>query len=363
MNSHRLISAAFVAALLFLIAAAPAKHTAKIVLVAGGGLGGDGASATAAKLTSPFGIDADTAGNLFFVELTGERACRIDPQGILRTIAGIGVKGDDGDGGPARQARFNGMHSLAVARNGDIYLADTWNNRVRKIDSTTGVIATIAGTGKKGFSGDGGPAVQAEFGGIYCVAFDTNQENLYLADLDNRRIREVNLKSGLVKTVAGNGQSGVPADGADAVGAPLVDPRAVAVDKRGTVYILERSGNALRAVDTRGKIRTVVGTGQKGGSGDGGKARQATLNGPKHLCVDREGNIIIADTENHLIRKFLPRDGRIVRVAGTGKKGTAGLDGSPEQVELSQPHGVFVDRAGVLYVVDSGNDRILKVTE
>jgi DNA-binding beta-propeller fold protein YncE len=213
----------------------------------------------------------------------------------------------------------------------------------------------------KGYSGDGGPGTAAQFGGVYCVALDRDAQNLYLADLDNRRIRVLNLKTGVVETVAGNGERGVPMDGADARSSPLVDPRAVAVDSRGNVYVLERGGNALRVVDRHGKIRTVAGTGQRGFSGDGGEARLATMDGPKHLCVDAEDNVVIADTDNHVIRKYLPREGKIVRVAGTVHPGTAGLDGPPEQAELNQPHGVFFDRRGRLHIADSMNNRILRI--
>src|SRR5262249_50221390 len=135
-------------------------HAGKIVLVAGGGEGGDGSPATQAKLNGPFGVDFDKSGNLYFVEYGGQRVGRIDGKGILTTIAGTGKKGSGGDGGPATKAEFNSLHNLAVAANGDIFLADTFNNRVRKIDAKTGRISTIAGTGEKGFSGDGGPANQ-----------------------------------------------------------------------------------------------------------------------------------------------------------------------------------------------------------
>jgi DNA-binding beta-propeller fold protein YncE len=335
-------------------------HAGILTLVAGGGAStADKVKATEAQLNTPFGVEFDKAGNLYFVELNGHRVCRVDAKGVLTTVAGTGKKGDAGDGGPALEAQFNGMHNLAIAPNDDLLLADTWNNRVRKIDARTQLVSTIAGTGERGFSGDGGPATQATFGNIYCASLDPQAQQLYLADLDNRRIRAVDLKTGIVKTVAGNGATGAPKDGAVAVNAPLLDPRAVAVNAKGEIYILERTGNALRVVGRDGKIRTVAGTGAKGA--DGGNALEATLNGPKHLCFDLEGNVLIADSENHLIRKYLPASGKIVRVAGNGQKGTNGLNGPPEQAELNQPHGVTVHRDGTLFIADSSNGRVLKI--
>lgn len=338
-------------------------HAEKLVLVAGGGDGADGSSAVGGQLRSPFGVHFDRAANMYLVELTGQRVRKVDPQGVLTTVAGTGELGNLGDGGPAAKALFNGMHSLAIAPDGMIYVSDTWNNRIRRIDPESGVISAVAGTGQKGFGGDGGPAAQAQFGGIYCVALDPQGQRMYLADLDNRRIRAVDLKTGIVETIAGNGDKGVPADGAEAKTSPLVDPRAVAADRQGNVYVLERSGHALRVVDPSGKIRTIVGTGVKGSAGDGGDARQAMLNGPKHLCIDLDGNVMIADTENHLIRKYLPREGKIVRVAGTGQKGTAGVGGPPLEAEFNQPHGVYIHPSGVLYITDSSNHRVLKIVK
>jgi DNA-binding beta-propeller fold protein YncE len=342
----------------------PAVRADKLVTVAGGGdKRGEPAPAPQAKLVMPFGIDFDRAGNAYLVELNGGHVHKIDKAGLLTTISGTGKKGAAGDGGPAKQASFNGMHNLAVTPGGDLYIADTWNNKIRKIDGKTGVITTVAGTGVKGYGGDDGPAVQAQFGGIYCATLDPKGENLYLADLDNRRVRVVNLASGVVRLVAGNGKKGVPPDGADAKTAPLVDPRAVTVDDKGNVYILERGGHALRVVDAAGKIRTLAGTGKAGLSGDGGPALKAALNGPKHLCLDRAGDVIIADTANHVIRKYSVKDGTIVRVAGTGKKGSQGGDGPPLQAQFNEPHGVYVSPAGELYIVDSNNDRVLKVVK
>jgi DNA-binding beta-propeller fold protein YncE len=298
---------------------------------------------------------------LIFVELTGNRVRKIGPDGIVTTLAGTGRKGDRGDDGPAIQAELNGPHSLVLTRNGDALVAATWNNRLRKIDARNGRITNVAGTGRKGFSGDGGPATRADFGGIYCLALDEAGQALYLADLDNRRIRRIDLATRIVSTAAGNGKKGVPVDGEEARSSPLVDPRAVALDGRGNLYILERSGHALRVVDRSGKIRTVAGTGRPGDSGDGGDARQARLNGPKHLCVDDRGNVLIADTESHRIRLYRPEDGTIRTVAGNGRKGTKGLGGPPADAELNQPHGVSIGPGGVVYIADSTNNRILKI--
>jgi len=355
-HEHHLSFVALVFALF-----APALHAERVVVVAGGGNEETGPAAHC-RLHAPFGIDFDRTGNMFVVEMAGgERVLRVDGRGILTVVAGTGEKGGSGDGGPADRAQFNGMHSLAVGPGDDLYVADTWNNRVRRIDAKTAKVFPFAGTGRKGFRGDGGPASAAEFGNVYCVAFDARGENLYLADLDNRRIRAVNLKTGIVKTVAGNGEKGVPRDGAEATQAPLVDPRAVAVDSQGILYILERTGHALRVVGRTGKIRTAAGTGRKGFDGDRGEALKASFNEPKHLCVDGNDDVIIADTDNHAIRKYLVKENRIVRVAGSGKSGASGVGGPASAVELNQPHGVQVNKSGVLYIADSLNNRVLKI--
>ncbi|HLY11406.1 MAG TPA: hypothetical protein VKW04_19035 [Planctomycetota bacterium] len=312
-------------------------------------------------LKEPFAIDWDKSGNAYIAEMGGNRISLLDKAGKLSVFAGTGEKGLSGDGGPAAKAQFNGPHHLLVAPDGDLYVADTFNNCVRKIDPKTGTVTRLAGTGKKGFSGEGGAAANADFGGCFCLALDPKGERLYVCDLDSRRIRAIVLKTGLTVTVAGNGQKGTPKDGEDARAQPLVDPRAVAADSKGNIYILERGGNVLRVVDAAGKIRTVAGTGKAGLSGDGGPALQAMMNGPKHLSCDKDDNVLIADTESFAVRLYTPKDGKIRRVAGTGKKGSAGAGGAPEQVELNRPHGATTDPSGNIVICDSDNNRVLRI--
>jgi len=333
---------------------------AELVLVAGGTSTTLPCAALKAQLDAPFGVDFNRQGTCFVVEMTGQRVLAISPAGELSLFAGTGEKGNSGDGGPPPAARFNGMHSLVVAPSGEVYLADTWNNRVRKIDPQGKSIEAFAGTGTKGFSGDGGPARSAEFGGIYCLAFDPQASRMYLADLDNRRIRMIDMQSGIVTTVAGNGASGEPADGALAREAPLVDPRAVAADARGNVYILERKGDALRVVDSGGRIRTLIGKSVAELVDEEGRTPRP-LKGPKHLSIDHDGNVLIADTENHLIRKYIVGERRLVNIAGSGKGGNGGIGGSPLAAELKQPHGVYEHASGEIFISDSSNDRVVKI--
>ncbi len=301
-------------------------------------------------LLSPFGIDFDQSGNAFIVELEGGRVHRLAPDGSFTTIAGgKSTKAFAGDGGPAKKARFNGMHNLAVGNDDSLYIADTWNHCVRRIDAATGVVSTFAGTGgKPGFAGDGGPATDALFHDIMCVSFDPAGNTLYLADIGNRRVRRIDLASGTVTTVAGNGEKGVPVNGEPAAESPLVDPRAVAADAAGNVYILERGGHALRVVSPEGTIRTVAGSGKKGYRD--GTGTEALMSGPKHLCLDGDGTVIIADEENACIRRFDPTSGALTTILGRGH-------GTPER-KLHRPHGVTL-HGEKLYIVDSGHARIL----
>ena len=349
-------------ALTALLTLGVSAFAAKIELIAGGGTKESHAPATECVLREPFGTEFLPDGTLAIIEMvSGNRLLRVDKAGIMKVIGGTGMKGYSGDGGDARKAQINGVHNIAVTPEGDIFLSDAWNYRVRKISGKTGIITTFAGTGKKGFSGDGGPADKADFGTVIQVALDPSAKHLYVADIDNKRIRRIALATGIVETVAGIGKAGKPEDGADAKSAPLSDPRAVVAAADGSFYILERNGNALRFVDAGGKIKTAVGTGKPGLSGDDGPALEATMSGPKHLCLDRDGNVIIADAETHTIRRYDAKTGKITRIAGTGKKGAAGIGGDPLACELARPHGVTIAPDGRLIITDSYNNRVLRI--
>jgi DNA-binding beta-propeller fold protein YncE len=336
------------AAILILLTGA--RAAAQVEVVAGGGTQAEGA-ATGIRLIEPFGVAFDREGNWYICEHKGQKIMRVDRGGTARRFAGTGVPGRSGDGGPADQAALSDPHGLVIAPDGAIYVADTVNHQVRRIDPKTRRIDTIAGTGEAGFSGDGGPAKAAQFNGAFAIALNRAGDRLYVADLGNRRVRLINLRSGNVETVAGDGSKGVPDDGAPARRSPLVDPRAVTVDSKGLLYILERGGNALRVVDSEGRIRTLIGP----------DTVQPPLKGPKHLCVDAQDRVVIADAENHLIRRYDPNTKTTPLIAGTGTKGAHIDKTNPLATELNRPHGVTIHPNGDLFVSDSDNHRVLRI--
>lgn len=324
----------------------------RVVLVAGGTEDRTDIPALQAQLKEPFGTDFDDQGNLWIVEMVaGNRLLKVDPAGILHHVAGQLTPGFAGDGGPGLQAQFNGPHNLVVRKGGEVLIGDTWNGRVRRWDASSGTISTLPGWQA--------PPGRERGNGPYCITASPDGGKLHIADL--RQVHELDLASGRSRVVAGNGEKGVPQDGAVAVEAPLVDPRAAAMDRAGNLYILERTGHALRVVSPDGRIRTVVNASGKKGNTDG-PGLQATMNGPKHLCIDRDDSVLIADAENHLIRRYLPASGVLESVAGTGKRGSGGVGGPPLQCELARPHGITVHPvSGEWYITDSYNNRVLKI--
>ena len=303
-------------------------------------------------LKNPFGVDFDSKGNMYIVELEGGKVHKMTVDGKSKVIGGNGEKGYEGDGKKVTNAVFNGMHNVIVGADDSVYISDSWNYCIRKIDPNTEIISTIAGTGKKGFSGDGASAKKATFSYIMNIYFNPAKDKIYMSDIQNRRVRMVDLQSGTVSTVAGTGKKGKVQEGKLATETPLLDPRAVAVDSQNRIYVLERGGHMLLRIEADGKIYRVAGTGKKGFKD--GKANEAQMNGPKYLCVDKDDNIYIADDFNHAIRKFDPKTNTLTTVLGKGF--------GDSKISLKRPHGVTIHKDGSLYVSDSWNDRVLKVT-
>ena len=346
---------AFVVLMAFVVALFQTAQASEVAFVVGGRMPHEGGAwkTDQSPLNRPFGIDFDTEGNLFIVELEGGRIHKRDAAGKLSVFSGDGSKSYAGDGGPASGATYNGMHNCALLQGtppGQLLIADSWNHCVRMIDLKSNRVSTLAGTGEEGFSGDGADATKARFNFVMCITLSPDETKLHVTDLKNRRIRELELRSNVITTVAGNGRRGVPEDGADAVASPLVDPRSAAADADGNLYVLERGGHALRVVRPNGKIFTVAGTGSKGFRD--GPAKQAQFGSPKHLCTDSSGSVYIADDQNAAIRKYDPGAGTVTTLLGKGF-------GDPK-IRLKNPHGVMVHQ-GWLWVIDSGNHRILRV--
>ena len=303
-------------------------------------------TAKTGDLRYPVGIDFDRHGNAWIVELSGGRVLGLDRAGNISVVAGTENGGYVGDGGPAEKARFNHLHNLAISPQGQCYLSDSSNNCIRVIDAKTGQVDTFAGAPQAGFSGDGDDRKNARFREPICVTLTPDASKLLIADIRNFRIRQIDLATGRVETLAGTGTRGIPTEGALGRESALLDPRAVAGDSRGNVYILERAGHVLRMIDTRGRLYTVAGTGEKGFRD--GPAAEAAFYEPKHICVDPQDRVYVADDKNNAIRLYDPQRGTVETVLG----------GAGEEAVLKGPHGVCF-RDGKLFVVDSGHNRVL----
>ena len=332
-----------------------------ITTVAGNGTwgySGDGGPATNASFWQPWGVAVDASGNLYIADSADRRIRKVDTYGIITTVAGNGAGGYSGDGGPATNASLCAPLGVAVDASGNLYIADWCNQRIRKVD-TSGIITTVAGNGAGGYSGDGGPATNASLWWPSGVAVDASG-NLYIAEVGNQRIRRVDT-SGIITTVAGNGTAGYSGDGGPATNARLCWPSDVAVDASGNLYIADWYNHRIRKVDTSGIITTVAGNGTASYSGDGGPATNASLRYPHGVAVDVNGNLYIADYDNHRIRTVDPL-GIITTVAGNGTEGYSGDGGPATNARLQYPSGVTVDTSGNLYIADRDNHRIRKVS-
>jgi uncharacterized protein (TIGR03437 family) len=327
------------------------------------GYSGDGGLATSAELDSPTDVVVDTAGNLLIADSVNDRIRKVTAGGVISTFVGIGSVRFGGDGGPATSAALNYPSGAAVDTAGDLFIVDYLNNRVRKV-TPGGIISTVAGNGTAGHSGDGSPAVGAELFFPISVALDSSG-NLYIADSVNDRIRMVT-PGGIISTVAGTGTLGYSGDGGPAINAELANPVGVTVDATGNLFIADRSNNRIRKVTPGGIISTVAGGDMFGNTGDGGPAISATLNWPTGVAVDASGNLFIADSGNSRIREVTP-SGVISAVAGNGTYGYSG-DGGPAldaTLRLNADaayDGIAVDASGSLFIADYFNSRIRKVT-
>ena len=323
--------------------------------VAGSTAAAEGIAATEASLFRPTAVTADTAGNVFVAD--GRRVRKVDASGVIATFAGTGDWGFSGDGGPATEAQLRSPFGLAVDAAGNLFVADGLNHRIRKVDAA-GTITTVTGSGEPGFAGDGGPATDAQLSRPYDVAVDA-AGNLFVADGFNHRIRKIDT-AGTITTVAGTGQQGFWGDGGPAAEAELYLPTGVAVDAAGNLLVADRSNHRIRKVDAAGTITTVAGSGERGFAGDGGPATDAQLQWPFGVAVDAAGNLFVADQWNHRIRK-VDAAGTITTVAGNGERGFAGDGGPATEARLSSPCSVAADTAGNLFVCDWSNYRIRKV--
>ena len=321
------------------------------------GFSGDGGSATLAKLDNPFGVIRGPDNAIWFCEYTGQRIRRIAPDGTISTVAGNGKKGFTGDGGPAIEATFDLPHEIRFDSSGDLFIVDMTNHAVRKIDMKTKVISTIAGTGKPGYNGDGGLAINAQFKQPHSIQFDP-QGNLFVCDIGNHVIRKIDMKSGKISTFAGTGKPGPTPDGSPIEGTPLNGPRSLDFDAQGNLWLATREGNQVFQFDLKTqKIYHKAGSGKKGFTGQSGPAKQALLNGPKGIAMDAQGNAWLVDSESSTIWR-LNRDSETIELmVGTGQKGD-GPDGDPKQCKLARPHGIFVDTDGSVFIGDSESHRV-----
>jgi sugar lactone lactonase YvrE len=350
-------------ALFFLTCLAPAQRaepSRTITTLAGTGMpgySGDNGPATQAQLGNPYGLVRGPDGALYVCEVDNHVIRRIAKDGTVTTVVGTGRRGYSGDGGPASQAQLNEPYEVRFDRAGNMVFVEMKNHLVRRVDANTRRVTTIAGTGKPGFSGDGGPATKALLNQPHSIQLDS-ADNLYICDIANHRIRKVEAKTGVISTFAGTGGKTATLDGAPILGTPLYGPRALDFDAQGHLWLALREGNAVYKLDLKaGKIQHIAGTEKKGFTGNGGPAREATLSGPKGLALGPDGNVYLADTESHSIRKIDVKRGTLELIAGTGERGD-GPDGEPLRCKMARPHGVFVDADGSILVGDSEAHRV-----
>lgn len=338
----------------------------EIDTIAGSGKGDVGKFEGAAKeinINQPFGVEVGPNGALYVTEVGHHRVWRVDLKtGKAAVVAGNGKEGYSGDGEAATQASLNEPYEVRFDAEGNMYFVEMVGAVIRRVDAKTGLISTIAGTGKPGYGGDGGPATQAQFKQPHSIALDDNN-GLYVADIGNHRIRRLDLKTGTIQTVIGTGKAELPEDGAVALGQSIRGPRALHIVGK-TMWIALREGNSVWKLDLEtGRIFHIAGTGKKGFTGDGGPAKEATFNGPKGIVAGPHNDLFLVDTENQVIRRIDLKTGQISTVAGSGPsaRGFGGDAGPATQAKMDRPHGITVDSTGTLYIGDTNNHRVRRV--
>ncbi len=319
---------------------------------------GDGGPALEAACQLPYACEFDPQGNMVVCMGRQHLIRRMDAQtGIITRVCGNGEAGYAGDGGTALDAVINQPYGLAIDGNGDIYFAQRFDPAVRKIDARNGIVSTIAGTGEFGYGGDGGPGCEAMLKEPNDLFLD-GRGGLLIADIQDQRIRRVDLASGVITTFAGTGEKSRDGDGRVATEASLMGPRAVCTDQHGNVYVAEREGNGVRRISPGGILTTIAGAESVFGySGDAGPALAATWGAPKAMRCDLEDNIIVVDTENFAVRRIDPRTGIVTTIAG-GREGGEGDGGPAVEAGLSRAHGCGISTDGNLYVADTHNNRV-----
>ncbi len=340
-----------------------------ISTVAGNGLQnykGDGGAAVAASLSNPRAIAVDTTGNIYISDSTNNRVRKVDAlTGVITTVAGNGTRDFSGDGGPAIKASLAFPMGLTVDQEGNLFIADARNHRIRRVDAQTGIITTVAGQGIRGLGGDNGPALSALMSYPTSVTLD-KEGNLYIADSENGGIRRVDKKTGIISSVVGEGTPGAKTDssGTPTIRGLFVAPVGLTYDGKGGLYVVDAFLNRVKKVElaTR-KVTIVAGKGVNQYCGDNGLAKEACFNQPAGVALDTAGNVYIADAGNDRVRKVDAKSGVVTTVAGTGQRGFAGDGGPAEKASLGFPTGVAVDPKGRVVIVEPNNNRARRLEE
>jgi sugar lactone lactonase YvrE len=347
--------------LLLVFSCPNALTAAEVLTIAGNGSHawtGDGGPAAQAGIGGPFGVVIGPDGALYICETENHTVRRMDlKSNIITTVAGTGKEGYSGDGGPAVQATCREPYEVRFDSHRNMYFVEMKNHIVRKVDAKSGTISTVAGIGKMGFSGDQGSATQAQFNVPHSIALDATG-TIYVADIGNHRVRAVDPKTGIIRTLSGTGKKERTPDGATLEGTPLNGPRTLDFDGHNSLLLALREGNAVYRIDLKSHtLHHVAGNGKQGYTGDGGPAKDALLSGPKGIALGPDGDIYLADTESHTIRVIRRSSGKIETLVGDGKQGD-GPDGDPAKCRLNRPHGIFVDSQGHVYIGDSSNNKV-----